>query len=145
MKSKIFLLLIAVFALFSFKGEKQKLNGTWKVVSAMVIKDGNITTNIKADEKSNQIKTWSDNYFLFVGRFQNGDNVQHNFGGGTYSLHGKHYTENIQYHVAPANVGKNIKMLLEIKGDTLIQTFPATDDWKIDKNNCQIEKHVRLD
>jgi hypothetical protein len=35
--------------LFSFKGEKQKLNGTWKVVSAMVIKDGNISTYIKAD------------------------------------------------------------------------------------------------
>lgn len=139
-------LILALFFLFAFLPPKTpKLNGTWKVVSGTVISDGIITAYIKTDEKSNQIKTWSDKHFVFVGRFQNSATIQNNYGGGSYILDGTHYTEKIMYHTNAANVGKSIKMILELKGDTLVQTFPADDNWKIDKNNCQIEKSVKLD
>jgi hypothetical protein len=33
---------------------------------------------------------------------------------------------------------------LEIKGDTLYQTYPVNDNWQIDKNEYTLEKYVRL-
>ena len=145
MKIKTFLLIAVTFVLISFSADKTKLNGTWEVVSFEVIRDGTATMIKSGDDDGSQIKTWSNQHFIFVGKFTNEDKVQHNFGGGTYNLKGNHYSEQIQYHASPLSVGKTVKMLLELKNDTLIQIFPVDENWNYDKNNCQIEKYVRLD
>jgi hypothetical protein len=40
-------------------------------------------------------------------------------------------------------VGTSQKLLLEIKDDTLIQTWPCDDNWLIDTSNYSIQKLVR--
>ena len=47
--------------------------------------------------------------------------------------------------VAKAPVGKKIKMLLELKNDTLNMTFPVDDNWQKDKNFYWIVKYVKLE
>jgi len=50
----------------------------------------------------------------------------------------------ILYHVNKQYVGKTIKMLLGIRGDTLIQTWPVDKNGQIDKSNYTIEKYTRI-
>jgi len=144
MKLKSLLLLAVVFALFSFKTEKSKLNGTYKIVSEEIVRNGESTFNIKNDKNSG-LKTWSDKYFMFVSNTVVGSQISNTFGGGIYELSDNAYTENIQYHVAPNYRGITLKLYLEIKGDTLIQIYPCDDSFYYDKNNCVIQKYVRVD
>ena len=144
MKLKSLLLLAAVFVLFSFKTEKTKINGTYKIVSEEIIRNGESTFNIK-NEKNSSLKTWSDKYFMFVSSSVVGNQLSSTFGGGTYELSGNEYTENIEYHVAPNYRGISLKLILEMKDDTVIQIYPCDDSFYYDKNNCNIQKYVRVD
>lgn len=144
MKLKSLILLAVVFALFGFKTEKPTLNGTWKIVSEEIVRNGESTFNIKNDKNSG-LKTWSDKYFMFVSSSVTGLQISHSFGGGTYELSGNEYIEHCQYHVAPNYRGIILKLNLEIKGDTVIQIFPCDDSFYYDKNNCVIQKYERVD
>ena len=144
MKLKSLILVVAITALFGFKTEKPKLNGTYKIVSEEIVSDGESTFTIKND-KNNGLKTWSDKYFMFVNSSTSGTQVSSSFGGGTYELSGNAYTENIQHHVAPNYRGITLKLYLEIKSDTVIQIYPCDDSFYYDKDNCNIQKYVRVD
>ncbi len=144
MKLKSLLLLAVVFALFSFKTEKTRINGTYRIVSEEIVSGGKGTFTIYDDE-NNGLKTWSDKYFLFVNTNKKGSQPQNSFGGGTYELSGNDYTENIQHHVARNFRDISLKLHLEMKGDTLIQIYPCDDSFYYDKNNCVIQKYVRVD
>jgi hypothetical protein len=130
--------------MFGFKTEKTKLNGTYRIVSEEVINNGKSTFSIK-DDKNNGLKTWSDKYFLFVNTNTKGSQPQSSFGAGTFELSGNEYTENIQHHVSPTFRGISLKLVLEMKGDTVIQIYPCDDSFYYDKNNCVIQKYVRVD
>jgi hypothetical protein len=144
MKLKSLFLIVTVFVLLSFKTEKTKLNGTYKIVSEEVVRNGESTFNVKNDKNSG-LKTWSDKYFMFVSSSIVGSQISNTFGGGTYELSGNNYTENIQHHVAPNYRGITLKLYLEMKGDTVIQIYPCDDSFYYDKNNCVIQKYVRVD
>jgi hypothetical protein len=144
MKLKSIILLAVITALFGFKTEKTKLNGTYKIVSEEIVNNGESNFTIH-DHKNNGLKTWSDNYFLFVNTNSKGSQTQSSFGGGTYELSGYEYTENIEHHVAPNYRGITLKLHFEIKGDTVIQIYPCDDSFYYDKNNCVIQKYVRVD
>jgi len=144
MKLKPIFLIVLIFVLFGFKTEKSKLNGTWKIVSEEIISNGKSTFNVKND-KNNGLKTWSDKYFMFVSSTVIGSQISNTFGGGTYELSGNKYIEHCDYHVAPNYRGIELKLYLEIKGDTVIQIFPCDDSFYYDKNNCNIQKYVRVD
>ncbi len=140
MKLKSLILLAVVFTLFSFTGSKSKLNGTWKLISQELVRNGKSNVAIQDEANSGHLKTWSDEYFMFVGSVVNGNQIQHSFGGGTYDLKGNVYTEEIQYHNLSAFRGRTVQQILEIKGDTLYQIFPFGNVENYDKNNCNIEK-----
>ena len=144
MKIKSFFLIVTIISLFGFKTEKTKLNGTYKIVSEEVVRDGKSIFNIK-NEKNSGLKTWSDKYFMFVSSSVTGSQISNSFGGGTYELSGNAYTENIQYHVAPNYRGISLKLFVEMKGDTVIQIFPCDDSFFYDVNNCVIQKYVKVD
>jgi hypothetical protein len=144
MKLKSLFLIVTVFVLLSFKTEKTKLNGTYKIVSEEVVRNRESTFNVKNDKNSG-LKTWSDKYFMFVSSSIVGSQISNTFGGGTYELSGNNYTENIQHHVAPNYRGITLKLYLEMKGDTVIQIYPCDDSFYYDKNNCVIQKYVRVD
>jgi hypothetical protein len=99
---------------------------------------------IGKDVVGSQIKVWSQNHFVFVGRFIVNDKILDNYGGGTYTLEGSQYIETIVYHKNHHWINSKPRMLLEIKGDTLYQTWPVNDMWQINKYDYTVEKYVRL-
>lgn len=144
MKLKTLVLLALIFALFSFKSDKTKLNGTWKLISQNLVRNGKSNVTITDQVNGEVLKTWSDKYFMFVGKSSNGFQTQH-YGGGTYELSGNIYTENIRYHYTQVFRGRTIQQYVELKGDTLYQIFPLDANGHYDKDNCNIEKYVRAD
>lgn len=145
MKLKTLILLALVFTLFSFKSDKLKLNGTWKLVSQEYVRNGHHQMVIQDQLNGEQLKTWSDKYFMFVGKYVNGMQLQQSFGGGTYNLSGNVYSEDIQYHSSASLRGRTMTLYLELKGDTLLQIFPTDANGYYDKDNCNIEKYIRAD
>ncbi|KOH43186.1 hypothetical protein [Sunxiuqinia dokdonensis] len=145
MKFKSLFLLVVVFTLFSFSGGKSKLNGTWKLVSQDLVRNGQSHLSILEDVNGSQLKTWSDKHFMFVGNSFSGNQLQQSFGGGTYDLSKNIYTETVQYHNVASFRGQKVQQFLEIKGDTLYQIFPFGGIENYDENNCNIEKYIRLD
>lgn len=138
MKKITFILI--VFCLMAFHPPVKKIQGTWKMLSNKVVNDGSVSY-LKGD----QLKTWTKNHVLFVGKFHVNGEDNYNYGSATYSIDGTHYTENFIHMVNGATEGKAVKVLLEIKGDTLYQTFPIKDDWTFDKNNYRQEKYFRAE
>ena len=133
-------LILVVFCLVAFQPPVKKLEGTWKMVSFKSVNNGSISYY-----QGEQLKTWTKNHVLFVGKFHFNGEERYNYGSATYSIDGTHYTENFFHMVSGANEGKAVKVLLEIKGDTLYQTFPINEDWTYDKNNYRLEKYVRAE
>ena len=103
-----------------------------------------MSRNFLANYTGSDMKIWAKNYFIFVGRYKRDTTFTDNYGGGTYTLDGNRYQETILYHSIAEWVGNKPKMLLDVKGDSLIQTWPADDNWQINKSNYRIEKYVRL-
>lgn len=115
--------------------------GAWNIFEMSGMSNGSAFNMTADNTNGKQLKMWTNSHFSFVGK--SGSN--YNYGGGTYSLDGNKYEEYIEYHVGPSYVGTTVKMLLKIKGDTLIQTYPVDAEGNIDKNNYSVEKYVRLD
>jgi len=82
---------------------------------------------------------------MFVGRFQSDTTYTDNFGGGKYTLDGNKYEEEIIYNSNTGYVGAKVRMLLEQRNDTLIQTYPVNEIGEPNKNNHFVEKYVQLD
>jgi len=123
--------------------EKSPIEGAWKAVFVQSYSGGSAVYDLNKVSGS-QMKMWSENNFIFVGKFQLDTTVINNYGGGSYTLIRNQYMESILYHTDKGNVGKTIKMIIEIKNDTLTQTYPVNEEGQIDKNNYSIEKYVRL-
>ena len=65
--------------------------------------------------------------------------------GGSYEIAGNHYQEMIIYHASDEIVGSQANMIMELKGDSLIQTWPVTESGEIDWDNYSQETYVKLD
>lgn len=144
----IFGLMISIIFLSCNSSEKQhrKIDGAWSLVYYQsVAKDSVVGRYVGKDVVGSQVKAWSKGHFVFVGQFKVGSKEVDNFGGGTYTLSGNEYIETIVYHVNKQWIGTQPKMHLEIKKDTLYQTWPVNDLWQVDKSNYTLEKYVRLE
>jgi hypothetical protein len=128
----------------STKIESDQLEGTWNLVYAKSIGSDSMKSQFKLNYAGSQMKIWSKNHFAFVGLFRQKSTVLDNFGGGTYKLSGNQYVESYLYNAAEDEVEMDVKMLLEIKHDTLVQTWPADDNGNIDPKAYNIEKYVRF-
>jgi hypothetical protein len=119
--------------------------GTWQVVSFQYFSSNTLVWELGKEYNGSEMKIWSKSHFVFVGRYQQDTTFTDNYGGGTYQLDGNHYEEKILYYPDQKVVGTTIRLLLEIKSDTLIQTWPADENWQIDQNNYYIQKLTRLE
>jgi hypothetical protein len=147
MKAKvIFLLMILIIILSCTQQESSPIEGTWQLVFSQVVAEDTISATFPGDYTGSQVKTWTKNYVMWVGRFtQLTDTVTiDSYGGGTYKLEGDKFEEMLQYHTYKSNVGTTKRMLLEIRNDTLIQRWPTDEDWKINKSNYNTEKYIRV-
>jgi hypothetical protein len=89
-------------------------------------------------------KIWSGSTCMGVGRIKEDTTVTDMYFLGTYKLAGNKYEENVKYLSYKPWEGKTIKMTLEMKNDTLIQTYPVDDNGKMEKDWAWIEKYVRI-
>ena len=89
-------------------------------------------------------KIWSGNHWMFVARMKTDTVVKDGYGMGTYTLEGSRYEENIKILEYKGWEGKTIKMTLEMKNDTLVQTYPVDDKGQMEKDWACIEKYVRI-
>jgi len=142
---KLNILLFLVFlgvVLSSSMPIKTTIDGAWKLVYTG---DQSSGTSISEKDASGQVKFWADGCFTFAGTYITDTLVMHNYGWGTYKLSdGTHYEESIIKHNSfPEIEGTTIKMLIEIKNDTLIQRWPVDENWNLQKK-YMIEKYIRL-
>lgn len=88
------------------------------------------------------IKIFSNENITFVGHYSLDSLTFDNCGGGTFSLKGERYEENLLY-AGKAIFNRKIKMRVEMNHDTLIQKWPVDDNWKL-AERYSIEKYIRL-
>ncbi len=137
-------LVISLLSLSCTKEKQSPLEGTWKLVHEYQKSGDEILGEFPVDITGSEIKIWSGNHFIFVGRFEQDSVVSDTYGGGTYKLEGDNYEETIEFHSYPDFLGQTMKILLEINGDTITQTFPVDDNGHVDKSEYYIEKWVSI-
>lgn len=123
--------------------KKSPVEGAWRLAHEY-IKSGDRVDIFPENITGGEIKVWTGSTFVFVGRFKQDSVYTNSYGGGTYKLDGNRYEEEVQYHAAEEYRGKKVKILLEIKNDTLIQTYPVNDNWQADPERYSVEKWVRI-
>ncbi len=140
-----FCLVLSMFILGCAPKKASPIEGTWKIVNATWVRADTLVGQFPGNWTGGGMKIWSKGYFAFVGRYKADTSFGDTYGGGRYKLDGDRYDEILQYHVVTGMVGDTVKMLLEVKDDTLVQTWPISTNGQIDKKNFQQEKYVRLD
>lgn len=146
MKTTLFLfLLITVLFIGCNRSTNLPHEGAWQLVYAKSVSADTVVNEFPVDLTGSDMKIWTKNHFIFVGLYNLDSTIINSYGGGTYKLEGNRYEENILYHTYPNFVGKKINMLLEVKNDTLTQTWPVNEDGQIDKHNYEIEKYIRAE
>lgn len=143
--SNLFCLIISLIIIGCAQHKSSPVEGTWKLVYGKWMERDTLFGEFPGTLTVSQIKMWSKDYVVFVGRFKSGNKFSDNYGGGRYKLQGNRYEENLEFYTDSSSVGGIAKMLLEIKNDTLVQTWPLHDDGQIDKSNFSQEKYIKLD
>ena len=142
-KAFLFCLLLVLILGSCTKQKCSKIEGAWQYVSGAYTNNDTLTS-IPGDWAGTDMKIWSGNRFIFVGVFEKDTVSMDSYGGGTFELKGTQYEETILYHTKKSSVGKIVKMTLEIRNDTLIQSYPLNDQGKLDSANFSVEKYVRF-
>ncbi len=143
MKKIIFLGLIISLPILSQAQEKKSpLEGTWRCVQMGTQKLADNSS--PAMIKNGTIKTFSKEYFTFVGHFDQDTISPDVYGAGTYTLKGNKYEEYIIYHNIKALINQKYKAIDEIRNDTLYHSYNANaSSWDLG-TNYYTEKYVRL-
>ncbi len=143
MKTAVFLsLMISGVILSSSIPQNTSIEGAWQLV---YVEDHFSETPLTRQDTGSGVKFWTDGCFTFAGYFELDNMLYDNYGWGTYKLsEGNHYEESIlENHLLPEAKGKTINMLIEIRNDTLIQSWPADENWNLQQKYVT-EKYVRL-
>lgn len=124
---------------------KKSLQGSWQMVQMQRV-DGKKVTNYFSDRyKISQIKMWSKNHFMFIGKYEIDTTVAYRYGTGTFTLDGNIYVEDILYHFSKDYEGKKNKICLQIRNDTLLHVFPVNDQGQPSQETYWIEKYKRIE
>lgn len=134
MKNLLYFLLLIIAISACVQEKKSLIVGVWQGVN----------TGDPQGWTGSHIKMWTDTYCAYLGEYKKDTAVVTWFGGGPYTLEGTHAIETILYNQNKGAIGTKAKMLYIIKGDTLIQMYPANENWKVDSATCNIEKYVRV-
>jgi len=145
MKAIILCCLIITIGFPSYSQKKSlNIEGAWKQVHHQTITGKSVVVDFPGKSDVDAVKIWSGNRFMFVVREKIDTTVTDGYGTGTYTLEGNKYEENINILSYKPWEGTTIKMILEIKKDTLIQTYPVDDKGQMNKDWAIIEKYVRI-
>lgn len=127
------------------KKEAISLQGTWLLLSGTLIEKGDTAiTDYTKNQK--MIKIINEDHFSFLRHdLSNGKDSSAIFvaGGGTYTLAGDKYTENLEFCSAREWENNTFDFTIEIKNDTLVQQgIEKVAAANVDRIN--IEKYIRL-
>jgi hypothetical protein len=162
MKKLILNLIIALFLFIGCTTEKNDgIEGVWKMIYAEWVLDDSTTFYVPQEIEGGQIKAWLNGYVVLAGeckfdsvskaklKLYTNDSSSYDSSSGsyeaaTYSLNGNKYEETFIYHDWTAPEGMTMYGILEINNDTLIQKFPADENWNlVEKYHTEI--YVRLE
>lgn len=121
------------------------IEGTWRLVTGTLVDQGD-TTVTDYTQDLRMIKIINDSHFAFLNHDLNkGRDSTAMFvaGGGTYTLEGDQYTEQLEYCSAREWEGNSFHFTVTIEGDTLTQRgVEKIEDLGVERLN--IEKYVRV-
>jgi hypothetical protein len=146
MKKSLYLSLVfTIITGCSTQEKKLSIEGAWQLIQTQSVTNGKTETTYPGLLVGKEFKTWSEKNFMFVGRWTENSVVTDNYGFGTYSLDGTNYEETILYHFNKPYEGQTIKMKLELKNDTIFQTYHRLDTaGNPDEKIYSVEKYIRL-
>jgi hypothetical protein len=133
MKKLVYVLALVLAVIACSQEKKSPIVGTWQGVAETT--DG---------WTGSHIKMWTENYCAYLGEYRKDTMVFTFYGGGPYTLEGTHSVETIVYNTDKNTIGKTANMIIEIHGDTLIQKYPADENWQIDSATCNTDIYVRI-
>ena len=137
------LIITIVFCSCSQK-KTPEIEGAWKLVQYQTVKGNSAVVDFPGNNEMDLTKIWSGDHFMCIGRIKIDTTISDMYGLGTFNLDGNRYEENVRILFYKEWEGKTIKMTLEIKNDTLTQTYPVDYKGQMDKNWAWIEKYVRI-
>ena len=118
--------------------------GTWEMLSGTLIEKGDtVTTDFTTGQK--MIKIINPTHFAFLRHDLNKgkDSAIYSSGGGSYTLAGDQYTEQLDYCSDRAWEGHSFSFTVSVSNDTLIQTGIEKID-SLGINRLNIEKYKRV-
>jgi hypothetical protein len=116
--------------------------GTWKLLTGTLIEKGD-TTVTDYTKNLSFIKIINQTHFAFLQHDTRRDSTNFSAGGGSYSLKGNNYTENLEYCSSKEWEGHSFNFTINLSGDTLVQSGDEViEDEGINRTN--IEKYVRV-
>lgn len=145
MKISFICILLTAFTISAYSQNKSpNIEGAWKLVQNQTITGNTAVIEFPGKSIIDETKIWSGNNFMFVARIKTDTVVEDMYGVGTFKLQGTRYEEHLKIVSYKPWEGTTIKMTIEIKNDTLIQTYPVDEKGKMDKEWASIEKYVRI-
>lgn len=152
--AKTIYLIILVFLMTGFISNAQvssssgnsgtiDITGAWNLIYEKTVSGDKVLREFPGNKTGNQIKIWSEYHFASIGKYQDCDKETDYYSAGTWALDKNHYQETILFHKNKIWVGSRPQKYVEIKGDTLFQTWPVNDKGEIDKTHYSVEKYVR--
>ena len=145
MKKLILLSLIVALAIGSCTQQQGMFpQGAWQFIQGQRVSGDSIVTLFPGEYTGSDIVIYSERHILSVGLFKRDTTIINNYVGATYTLEGNRLEETLLYFPNPDMVGKKVKHIVELRNDTLINSYPCDDNWELDKSGYTIEKHIRL-
>ena len=120
--------------------------GAWQLVQTQTVSDGNIEVGFPVTWSGFLTKMWTEKNWANIGKWIEDTLSGDMYCGGTYTLEGTDYEENILLHSVKRYEGKiSVNMKLELKDDTLILIYHPIDTAGVLNNSVdEIEKYVRI-
>lgn len=125
--------------------KKSDLQGAWKLVSCKELKDGKITNFLSDGATMNEVKIWSGKQVMFVSHYKGKNEENDDYGSGTWKLNGSNYEEFFTVSSYKEQLeNKTARAKLEMKGDTLVQTFLLNEKFEVDESTKYIWKYLKI-
>ena len=151
MKKVLFFgLIISLVIISCVKQENKFPQGAWEMVQVQRVANGKSRVTFPTDAnrgKLTQIKMWSEKNWMFYGKRDRDTAIIDLYGGGTYTLDGTQYEENIYIHNAKEYEGRISKnMTMELVNDTLVMSYHPirASDMQVVDTVAYFEKYIQL-
>lgn len=145
MRQLLLCLLLIIFSLGVYsQNQKLNLQGAWKLISYQEIENGKISNAFPGYATIDEVKIWSGNYVMFVSHYKSKKHDNDDYGSGTWKTEANKYEELFTITNYSRIKNQPLRLKLEMKGDTLVQTFPLNEKFEVDSYTRYISKYLKI-